>query len=176
MALPQFRYHPDPLATGAIEPGPAVCDCCGETKGYVYAATFYTAHLDVPTLCPWCIASGEAARKYDGQFADDRPLREAGLADEIVREVCERTPGYISWQQEVWQAHCGDACEFHGDAEPDEMRALDGDALAEFLDSNGITEDDWTGILDGYEKGGDPAVYKFVCRRCRKIVYSLDFT
>lgn len=176
MALPDFKYHPDPIATGAIEVGSAACDCCGKSPGFEYSASFYTAHTPKPKICPWCIANGEAAKKYDGQFSDDYPLRTAGIAEDIVREVCERTPGYSSWQQEYWQSHCGDACEFHGDAEPAELRALSNAALANVLRHNGMKESHWRSLLETYQEGGNPAVYKFVCRQCRESIYCLDFT
>ncbi len=34
MDLPTFRYHPDPLATGSVEPGDTRCLRCGEVGGY----------------------------------------------------------------------------------------------------------------------------------------------
>lgn len=173
MKLPEFKYHPDPISTGAIKADPAQCDCCGQSRGFVYVASFYSTHRGRLTLCPWCIASGEAAKKYDGYFSDDRPLLEAGIAEDSIREVCERTPGYVSWQQEIWQTHCNDACEFHGDAEPAELRALSQDALAELL-AEYLPEDEWRSFVEDYEKGGDPAVYKFVCRHCHKPVYNWD--
>lgn len=139
-------------------------------------ASFYTAHSPKPKLCPWCIANGEAAKKYDGQFSDDCPLRECKVAEEIVAEVCERTPGYSSWQQEVWQSHCGDACAFHGDAEPEELRSLVGNALKSVLNRNGMNEHHWRSFLNDYQKGGNPAVYKFSCRQCGDPIYYLDFT
>lgn len=174
MPLPEFRYHPDPLATGSIKASAAVCDCCGEARGFEYTASFYTRQKPKPTLCPWCIKSGDAARKYDGAFSDDYPLQD--LAEEIVREVCQRTPGYNSWQQEVWQSHCNDACEFHGDAEPEELHALGGDNLAAQLQRSGIKEQHWASLLAKYQKGGNPAVYKFVCRHCQTPIYPVDFT
>jgi Uncharacterised protein family (UPF0167) len=42
-ALPVFRYHPDPVATGAIVAGSEPCVCCGRRTGRIYTATFYTA-------------------------------------------------------------------------------------------------------------------------------------
>lgn len=176
MKLPDFQYHPDPLATGAVKAGGGVCDCCSQARGFEYTASFYTAHDEDLTLCPWCIANGDAARKYEGVFSDDVPLIEAGLPASIVREVCERTPGYSSWQQEIWQSHCGDACEFHGDAEPAELSSLSGDALACFLNRELLNLDQWRSILAGYQKGGNPAVYKFVCRQCRVAVFTMDCT
>jgi uncharacterized protein CbrC (UPF0167 family) len=141
--LPNFKYHPDPIATGAVHASPAICDSCGQARGFEYAASFYTAHKSELTLCPWCIASGEAARKYSGAFSDAHPLARAGLSRDVVREVCERTPGYVSWQQDNWQVHCGDACEFHGAADPAEVKALAGPSLTELLDRFGIQEDWW---------------------------------
>lgn len=34
-ALPHFRYHPDPLATGAIEASDTPCVCCGIRQGFI---------------------------------------------------------------------------------------------------------------------------------------------
>lgn len=176
MQLPTFRYHPDPLSTGSVKVGNAVCDCCGKARGFQYAASFYCLQSPRPILCPWCIATGEAAEKYDGQFSDDGPLEEDEIASEIVDEVCKRTPGYISWQQDVWMAHCEDACEFHGDAEPTELSQLGGEELEDHLLREGLQQQDWDWLVSTYQKGGDAAVYKFVCRHCRKPIFTVDFS
>lgn len=176
MDLPSFRYHPDPVSTGSVKPSAAACECCGEARGYLYAASFYTAHSPSPALCPWCIASGEAARRYEGSFNDSEPLDYEALPAEIVAEVCERTPGYRSWQQEVWEAHCGDACEFHGDARPEDLAAMSGAALDDHLARTGLRAEHWASIVRGYEAGGDPAVYHFRCRHCGTSLYSVDGT
>jgi uncharacterized protein CbrC (UPF0167 family) len=57
-------------------------------------------------------------------FSDDHPLAQAGVPDEVIEEVARRTPGYNSWQQEVWLSCCDDACQFHGDAARSELQAL----------------------------------------------------
>ena len=41
--LPEFRYHPDPLSTGGVKVSDNLCRCCGQTRGYIYAASFYAA-------------------------------------------------------------------------------------------------------------------------------------
>ena len=66
LGLPAFRYHPNPLETGAFEESAdgVVCDCCGKTTHIFYTAPFYAVE-DIAYLCPECIANGEAARKYD---------------------------------------------------------------------------------------------------------------
>ena len=175
MPLPFFKYHPDPVSTGSIKPSADVCACCRQARGYVYAGSFYTAE-EKPALCPWCIASGDAAKKYDGLFSDDYPLREARVSDDVIREVCERTPGYNSWQQEVWLTHCDDACEFHGDAEPAELRAIEWTRANDLLQDERMDERKWADFTQNYTKGGDPAVYKFVCRHCRIVLYGVDYT
>lgn len=175
MEFPKFKYHPDPISTGAIKESDEVCECCGEARGYVYTSSLY-AEEEVEFICPWCIADGSAAKKFDGMFSDDYPLHEAGVPEEVISEVCEKTPGYNSWQQEVWQAHCGTACEFHGDAEKEELAKLEGEALEKFLSAEMIKPDVWKNILEHYEKGGNPAVYKFKCTDCSEVIYTIDFT
>jgi uncharacterized protein len=174
MKLPYFRYHPDPIATGSIIQSDEICDCCGEARGYIYTASFYSAVIDDEKLCPWCISSGEAAAKFDGSFNDGHPLRAARIHGEIIREVCERTPGYVSWQQEEWQAHCNDACEFHGDAEKSELQTLHAQAIQEIVDIGWLNSTEWPKFVKHYEKGGSPALYKFVCRHCKKVIYTMD--
>ncbi|MGV8637106.1 CbrC family protein, partial [Pseudomonas aeruginosa] len=53
------------------------------------------------------------------------------VAADIVTEVCERTPGYTSWQQERWLVCCEDACAFRGDAGREEIGQLGAEGLAQ---------------------------------------------
>jgi uncharacterized protein CbrC (UPF0167 family) len=62
MELPIFKYHPDPIKTGAIEVTSATCECCGIAQGFRATSTIY-AKEQVETICPWCIANGSAAEK-----------------------------------------------------------------------------------------------------------------
>jgi hypothetical protein len=112
--FPKFRYHPDPIGTGAIKKTdtPQVCQCCGKDTEYVYSNPFYAVKR-VECLCPWCIADGSAAKKFDGSFQDDYSVDEIN-APEKLDELIHRTPGYCGWQQEYWLAHCGDYCAFIG--------------------------------------------------------------
>lgn len=62
----KFRYHPDPLKTGAfLNDKTVTCDCCGKQTDVYYTNPFYSA-ADVNNLCPECIASGAAAKKFKG--------------------------------------------------------------------------------------------------------------
>lgn len=149
MELPKFKYHPDPIGTGNIKESDEACECCGKKTGCSYNSSIY-AQEDIEFICPWCIASGEAAEKFDGLFCDEYPLVQAGLDESIFNEVTKRTPGYNSWQQEDWQTHCGDACEFHGDPKKEEIENLNGEKLSEFLNTQMITPEVWENIIDGY--------------------------
>jgi uncharacterized protein CbrC (UPF0167 family) len=63
--LPQFRYHPEPLATGEIEPSEDECLNCGQRRGYLYVGPVFAEKEIVDELCPWCIADGSAAARFD---------------------------------------------------------------------------------------------------------------
>ena len=174
--IPEFRYHPNPIATGNVTASDAICLCCQQNRGYIYRASVYARETLEDAICPFCIADGSAAKKFDATFSDEFSLTEAGVPKQIVDEVTKRTPGYISWQQEVWLACCGDACEFHGDAPAAEMRELRGEALAQFLFEIEWSASDWNNFVPHYESGGNPAIYKFICRHCRRPRYGIDFT
>lgn len=115
MGLPFFRYHPNPLETGAFEQSEegVICDCCGKVTHIYYEAPFYAVD-DIDYLCPACIASGKAAEKFDGSFQDDYSVDDGVEDAEKLDELVHRTPGYCGWQQEYWRAHCVDFCAYLG--------------------------------------------------------------
>ncbi len=174
-ALPVFRYHPNPVSTGNVKPSDVECICCGKSSGYIYTGSVYGGGDELQDrLCPWCIGSGKAAFKYGCCFVDGHPLEEAEIAQAIVIEVTTRTPGYSSWQQEVWQTCCDDACEFHGDASVSELTMLQGERLAQLQSDWPISPERWGKFLEDYVPGGGMAVYRFVCRHCGNVRYELD--
>ena len=66
----EFKYHPDPLGTGAFKNDQTVvCSCCGKETAVYYTGPFYSVE-DVGKLCPECIGSGRASEKFDGEFQD----------------------------------------------------------------------------------------------------------
>lgn len=172
--LPCFRYHPDPLATGAVVASDKACICCNQARGYIYVGPVYsTTDLD-ESLCPWCIADGSAATKLDASFADSYSLHQAGVPDEVIEEVSLRTPGYVSWQQEYWLSHCNDACEFHGDASIKDVETVSQETKRCWLEEYKQDEAGWKLATEGYQPGGDSALYKFVCRHCGKVLFGWD--
>jgi len=172
--LPSFQYHPDPLATGAIEASDVECACCRRHRGFIYGGPVYGEHDLHDLLCPWCIADGSAARQFDACFADDHPLHKAKLAQHIIEEVSLRTPAFHSWQQEQWYAHCNDACAFHGDASIEEVaHATEATKLA-WREEFGLTEEDWALATRNYRPRGAQAFYKFVCLHCDTVILGWD--
>jgi uncharacterized protein CbrC (UPF0167 family) len=125
MTLPQFKYHPDPVATQSVVASSATCDCCGQARGYVYDGPIYAQEEPAGPICPWCIADGFAHTKYGADFSDWDGIGGYGEWDEVPTDVLEevafRTPGFRSVQQAQWWTHCGDAAEYLG-IEEDRVR------------------------------------------------------
>ena len=113
--LPAFKYHPNPLETGAFEQSAdgVVCNCCCKITHIFYTVPFYAVE-DIDYLCPLCIASGKAADKYKGSFQDDCFVDDGVEDPARLDELIHKTPGYCGWQQEYWRAHCGDYCAYLG--------------------------------------------------------------
>lgn len=174
--LPAFRYHPDPVATKAIQPSPVECVCCGKSRGFIYVGPVYaTSDLD-ELLCPWCIADGSAAAKLGASFADSLSLTNAGVPPPIVEEVNQRTPAYSCWQEPEWLAHCGDACEFRGDATHQDVASASEATKTQWLALYQQDEEGWAAATSDYEPGGDSALYKFVCRHCGLVLLGWDLS
>ena len=173
LGLPAFRYHPNPLETGAFEESAdgVVCDCCGKTTHIFYTNPFFSVE-DIAYLCPACIASGEAARKYDGSFQDDFSVDDGVDDPEKLDELIHRTPGYSGWQQEYWRAHCGDYCAFWGYVGARELRALG--VLEEVLDDP-MWDEEQKGMIRESVNGGHLQCYLFQCLHCGKHLVWMDF-
>lgn len=114
MNIPKFKYHPNPIETGAfIKGGQRKCDCCNENTSIWYESPFYTTFDDIDCICPKCIYDGSAALKFDGEFQDAANVDSVSDSQKLD-ELIHRTPGYCGWQQEYWIAHCDDYCAFVG--------------------------------------------------------------
>jgi uncharacterized protein CbrC (UPF0167 family) len=111
--LPAFRYHPDPLTTGEIESADGECLSCEQARGYLYVGPVFAVEELVEVLCPWCIADGSAAARFDATFTDAYNVP-GDVPPLVIEEVLTRTPGFKGWQQEHWLFHCGDAAAFLG--------------------------------------------------------------
>lgn len=175
-SLPQFRYHPDPVKTGAIKASPAACVACGQNRGWIYALPIYTAEDVGGGICPWCIADGSAAAKFDATFVDDASI--VGEAPQkVVEEITLRTPSYHSWQGEAWLCHCNDACEAHGDATVEDLKQATPEAIDNWMTCFQGTSDDWLKSVSMFENNPiDCCFYKFVCRHCGIVLFTNDYS
>ena len=174
LGLPFFRYHPNPLETGAFKESAdgVVCECCGKTTHIFYYKGPFFSEKDMDYLCPSCIASGEAARKFDGEFQDEYSLDD-GVDDlEKLDELIHRTPGYSGWQQEYWRAHCGDYCAFLGYVGAKELRALG--VLEDVLDDP-MWDEEQKEMIRKSVNGGHLQCYLFQCLHCGKHLLWMDF-
>ena len=174
-ALPAFRYHPEPLKTGAFVPvnPPERCECCGKPTSIRYEGPFYSVE-EVSCLCPDCIASGAAAEKFDGQFQDDCSVEEGVDDPDKLEELVCRTPGYSGWQQEYWRSHCGDYCAFVGYVGYRELEQM---GLVEQLLEDTVWEEwgaDPLELMQGMQNGGGLQGYLFRCLHCGKYLLWMD--
>lgn len=168
--LPPFRYHPDPVATGAFEQRPTVCRCCGQARGWSYVVAPYAVEQLWDALCPWCIADGSAARRFDAVYTDlTRPgTVPSGTPAEVVKVIATRTPGFSGWQDERWLFHCGDGAAFLGPAGWDELVELPEvvEDLCGQLVADGMDLDDAEIIVGSLDVDGSSTAYLFRCLHC----------
>ncbi len=188
--LPIFKYHPQPLETGALKQDKTVeCDCCKQESSVYYSGPFYCAG-ERKYLCPWCIANGAAAEKFAGSFQDEASIDGVELQydeedevtgvinpypDEMLKELVERTPGYHGWQQEYWLAHCGEFCAFISYVGWDEIK----DRLDEFANIEEDCENfgvNFTDLVKCLQNDGDCQGYLFRCLHCGKLRLWADFS
>jgi uncharacterized protein len=175
--LPPFRYHPDPLATGSIKPGDDVCVSCGCSRGFIYVGSVYAERDLGDRLCPWCIADGTAAERYDAEFTDVGFGVPDDVSSETLEELSRRTPGFIGWQEEHWLYHCRDAAAFLGRAGWHELQrtpeALD--VLRRDQDEYGFSARELEEYLAGLDKDGSSTAYLFRCLHCGTHLAYSDF-
>ena len=173
--LPSFRYHPDPVATGSVLVGDETCGACQRPRGFVYQGPVYSESSDPPTICPWCIADGSAARQFDAEFTDVGDVPDEVPAA-VVELLARRTPGFSGWQQERWLYHCDDAAAYLG---PVGWTEIEGhaevvQALGEELAVDDWSEDDLAAHLHSLSATGSPSAHLFRCLDCGTYLAYLD--
>ena len=174
-AFPDFPYHPDPRATGSIAESRARCKACGASRGYIYAGPVYAIEDFEEAFCPWCIADGSAAARFDAEFTDVGVGVPDDVPDETVQQIAFRTPGYSAWQQEHWLYHCGDGAAFLGRVGSAELVQYPDaiDALRHEHDEYGWPVQQVEEHLAALDKDGESTAYLFRCRHCgQHLAYS----
>lgn len=173
--VPSFRYHPNPFDTGSFKREQMLCGSCGLERSVEYVGPKYGRHRTEPRVCPWCIASGEAATKLDLMFADSAPL--AGLDAALVDRVVARTPGYVSWQGDQWMTHCDDACAYLGPVGTAELKSLPAQATQaarEALADWGRSEAERDELFSYLHRDGDLTAHLFRCLHCEAFVVGVE--
>lgn len=120
--LPKFKYLADSKRLFKENVNGDECICCGRVSKYVYYGPFmYAKKIELlplefkedTILCPECIQSGAAAKKFDGKFTWLDNIQRCANKDGRV-EVSRRTPSFYSLQEIFWLSCCDDPCKYVG--------------------------------------------------------------
>jgi uncharacterized protein CbrC (UPF0167 family) len=171
--LPTFRYYRDPLGDETIVESEAKCAGCERERGFIVDSPAYSATVARDArFCPWCVADGTAADKFNAHFNQVEP----GASADATSTVERRTPGFPTWQDLAWPTHCSDVGVYLGTPSGAELRknqeAFDAlrDDVAQY--EWGRDEDSMREFIDGLP--GSQVVYLFECPRCGKQLIRWD--
>ena len=169
-SLPHFIYHPDPLSTGAFVEGEAkLCPSCGKESTIYYNLMPYCID-NIKNLCPFCIANGLAAKKFDAEFVQDAEWQ-GELDSEKNQLLYCQTPGYSSWQGENWLSCCQDYCAYLGTVGTRELKAM---GIAEQVLADYEERGEYQDIEEYLVKDGSLCGYLFRCLHCQKYQIGVD--
>lgn len=170
MELPKFKYSPNAYDLDLFETIEGTCSACNEQRQLKYTSSFYSVE-EPDYICPWCIANGKAAEKYDGEFNDycgiegvspDPGNGAPGIKKELLHEITNKTPSYTSWQQEAWLCHCDEPCAFLGYADTKTIEPILAE-LEDDIENNGY---DPEFIRKHLSKDESLVGYLFQCLHC----------
>jgi uncharacterized protein CbrC (UPF0167 family) len=173
--LPSFDLMDDAGRDHVFALSDEACDCCGKARGWKYTGPVY-GEADEPVLCPWCIRDGRAAAELGCSFNDAHDYENnLSVPDRVRVTVRERTPGFVTWQQNHWKVCCGSACKFMDEATVENLKgrwaSLVPAIRAELIGPIPWV-DEWLEKHAAY--GGAPSVYIFQCRVCEKAQFFWD--
>ena len=178
MELPTFKYSPNAYKLDIFKEEIGICSICNEKRNLKYDCSFYS--IEKPNyICPWCIANGQTAEKYKGEFNDycgiegvspDPNDPEPTIPKELLFEITNKTPSYYSWQQEVWLTHCNEPCAFIGYAEEKNIEPL----MTELNEDIQTFDFEPDFLKEAISKGGVSG-YLFQCVNCGQHRLHIDF-
>jgi len=177
MNLPVFSYHPDPFKTDTFIPSDQACRVCNQCRGFQYMGPVYPNLGNLIPLCPWCIASGEAHSALDLEFSDPNLILKDQNDQEVSRavkdEICQRTPGFNTWQDQIWLSHCADAAVFLGACDGKTIRQEHAEVIPQIQENYCGEHEDLDEYVDELEAEGGWLVARiFQCRHCsQKLVH-----
>lgn len=180
MKLPKFKYSPNAYKLDIFKTEDGICSVCNNKSNLKYTGSFYS--IDEPEyICPWCIANGKAAEKYDGEFNDycgietvspDPNDTKCSIPEELLLEVTNKTPSYNSCQQEEWLTHCNEPCAFLAYADGKRIEPLI-EELKEDIENNLGAEIDY--VTNNLTTDGSFVGYLFRCVKCGKHRLHADY-
>ena len=176
MSIPEFKYHPDPIATGSIVKSEATCRCCNQARGFIYAGPVYAEEKLDQAICPWCIADGSAAARFDAVYVDPESIggAETEVPESVRDELGRRTPGFAGWQQERWLACCNDAAAFLGPCGRLELEEVGEQATKAVRVEAGLKGSEWEQYLAALHRDKGPTAYLFRCLHCGNLLAYSD--
>ena len=110
---PKFKFFPNLLSSKSVIESSEPCQCCGKVDKYSYVAGMFCEE-EIVHLCLNCIANGEAAKKFKGEFYDRKAIANRTTDKDATDEIMYRTPTYVSWQDPEWLSHCKTPCIYIG--------------------------------------------------------------
>lgn len=128
----------------------------------MFVGTLYCID-EIEDVCPWCIADGSAARKWDATFNNVDGATER-VPKQVLDEIRLRTPNFETWQDYNWLFSDNDALVFVGEVDGKALLAESNDSKIEACLSAlskwnfGSPVED---VLPHVKIGGQPAVYLF---------------
>lgn len=178
MNIPAFTYHPEPLESGVFVPSVAQCEACGKGTGYQYIGPIYPDGGRLIPICPWCIANGNAHAVLQLEFAEAGLIVDddgKGVPQEVKDEICQRTPGFNTWQDQVWLAHCGDAAVFLGACNGETIRNEHAEVIEQIIGQYCSEDEDIDEYVDSLEgEAGWIVARIFQCRHCAKKLVHIE--
>lgn len=169
LALPEFRFHPNPLMSGSVVYSPNACKCCRQARGVIYAGAVYADDDLQDSLCPWCIGDGSAFRKFGATFFDSEGLPD-GIPADIAAEITERTPGFCTWQSGQWLECCGEPMAFLEPAGSTEVqtkyRELEGSLMMYIVYELKVSGGAASRLYESLRRDTSPTAFVFQCRSC----------
>lgn len=179
LKLPQFKYHPNAYQLDIFTQESGICSVCHQQRSIKYNLGLYS--VDEPEyICPWCIANGQAAEKYNGDFNDYCSIEGVSehysepnpmhISEQALDIITQKTPSYAAWQQEVWLVHCDEPCAFLGYVGMKEIMPYFDDVKADIEQSGYDIED----IKNALSADGEMVGYFFECVHCGKKRLHID--
>lgn len=170
LSLPNFTFFSREalMQTGVLDNSDDPCNCCEKSRGYLYSR--YEDDLQEIKVCPWCIADGKHAKKYEVGVHDIMLDPEQSVVDKTdFEELQMRTPGFTGWQEEKWLVHCHTPCTFLGRVGWKDVKKIFSKIKVEDSD---LCED--RDILKSLDAEFAPTGYLFRCIKCSQLLMYSD--